>query len=127
MKIRKYSFDEFVECAKSFHGYAAPGVVLGGVMVELAYQNLPAAGLFDAICETRRCLPDSVQLLTPCTVGNGWLKIMDSGRFALTIYDKQTGDGIRVFVDSARIQPWEHIRDWVFKLKSKSETDNLLI
>jgi formylmethanofuran dehydrogenase subunit E len=59
---------------KSFHGYVAPGVVLGGVMVDLARRQLPPEVLFDAVCETRHCLPDAVQLLTPCTLGNGWLK-----------------------------------------------------
>jgi len=124
MRIRKYSFNEFVEYAESFHGYAAPGVILGGVMVELAYQNLPDKGLFDAVAETQRCLPDSIQLLTPCTIGNGWLRVIDSGRFALTMYDKQTGDGVRVFVDASKIEPWEHIKNWFFKLRSKSETSN---
>jgi formylmethanofuran dehydrogenase subunit E len=127
MKIRDYSYEKFINCVKEFHGYAAPGVILGGVMVDLAYQNLPATGLFDAVCETRRCLPDAVQLLTPCTIGNGWLKINDSGRFALTMYDKQKGDGIRVFVDAGKVEAWEHIRDWFFKLKSKSETGEELI
>ncbi len=127
MKIKDYSFNEFIERVKSFHGYAAPGVILGGVMVEMAYQNLPDTGLFDAICETRRCLPDAVQLLTPCTIGNGWLKIIDSGRFALTMYDKQKGNGIRVFVDAGKIGKWEHLRDWFLKLKSKAELGDEII
>ncbi len=127
MKIRSYTFEEFLECVQSFHGYAAPGVILGGVMVDLAYRNLPEKGLFDAVCETRRCLPDSVQLLTPCTIGNGWLKVIDIGRFALAFYDKEKGGGVRVYVDAAKIERWDHLKDWFFKLKSKKETGNDLI
>ena len=52
--------------------------------------------------ETRACLPNSVQLLTPCTTGNGWLKVMDLGRFALSLYVKYQGEGIRVNLDSAK-------------------------
>ena len=59
--------------------------------------------LFDAICETRNCLPDAVQLLTPCTIGNGWLKVVNVGRFALTLYDKYQGEGVRVYLDPAKV------------------------
>ncbi len=38
-------------------------------------RNLPPDILFNSLCETNKCLPDAVQLLTPCTVGNGWLKV----------------------------------------------------
>jgi formylmethanofuran dehydrogenase subunit E len=127
MQIRKYSFNEFLECARSFHGYPAPGVILGGVMVEMAYQNLPEKGLFDAVSETRTCLPDSIQMLTPCTIGNGWLKVLDIGRFALTMYDKETGPGIRVCVDAEKIKEWDQLSSWFFKTKSKSQTDNAVI
>ena len=78
------TYDEYIEMIKAFHGTVAPGVVLGGFMVDLAYRNLPQGEYFDAISETRACLPDALQLLTPCTVGNGWLRIIDLGRFALS-------------------------------------------
>jgi len=38
-------------------------------------------------------------MLTPCTIGNGWLKIFDFGRYALALYEKYGGQGIRVFLD----------------------------
>ena len=41
MNIRNYTFEEFVERVKEFHGYAAPGVIIGGFMVDLAYRSLP--------------------------------------------------------------------------------------
>ena len=33
MNIRNYTFEEFVERVKEFHGYSAPGVIIGGFMV----------------------------------------------------------------------------------------------
>ena len=60
------------------------GVVIGGFMVDMAYKHLPEGVLLDAFCETEKCLPDAIQLLTPCTMGNGWLKVNNIGRFALT-------------------------------------------
>ena len=49
MTIRSYAFEEFIERVRSFHGSAAPGVVIGGFMVEMAYQHLFEEGLFDAV------------------------------------------------------------------------------
>jgi formylmethanofuran dehydrogenase subunit E len=117
------TYDEYIEMVKAFHGHVAPGMVLGGFMVDLAYRNLPQGEYFDAICETRSCLPDAIQLLTPCTVGNGWLRIIDVGRFALSLFEKYAGDGVRVYVDSQKLDGWPEIRAFLFKLKPKKEQD----
>ena len=106
MKIRSYTFGEFVERVKSFHGFEAPGVIIGGFMVDLAYRHLPREGLFNALCETAKCLPDSLQLLT-----------------AFTLYDKETGEGVRVFIDPAKLEAWPEIKAWFLKLKTKEQQD----
>lgn len=121
---RPFAFEQWVEAATAFHGYPAPGLVLGGRMVDAALRRLPAGILFDALCETDHCLPDAVQILTPCTVGNGWLRIAPLGRFALSLYDKSDGRGVRVAVDAARLEDWPEIRTWIFKLRPKAEQDN---
>ena len=117
------TYDEYIELIKAFHGHVAPGMVLGGFMVDLAYRNLPNGEYFDAICETRACLPDAIQILTPCTVGNGWLRIIDVGRFALALFEKYTGDGVRVYVDSPKLDSWPEVQAFFFKLKPKKEQD----
>jgi formylmethanofuran dehydrogenase subunit E len=127
MNIRNYTYDEFVERVKEFHGYEAPGVIIGGFMVDLAYRHLPKEGLFDALCETPKCLPDAIQLLTPCTVGNGWLTVVNIGRYALTLYNKETGEGVRVFVDTEKLELWPEVKTWFFKLKPKKEQDQELL
>jgi formylmethanofuran dehydrogenase subunit E len=104
MNIGPYSFDQFIEKIKVFHGSIAPGIVAGGFMVDIARANLPHGEFFDVICESQHCLPDAVQLLTPCTIGNRWLKIVDTSRYALTFYNKYTGDGIRVYIDAKKLQ-----------------------
>ena len=83
--------------------------------------------LFDAVCETRNCLPDAVQLLTPCTIGNGWLKVVNVGRFALNLYDKYEGKGVRVFMDPVKVADWPEINTWYLKLKPKKEQDSALL
>jgi formylmethanofuran dehydrogenase subunit E len=116
-----FDIEKYIHRVQSFHGHIAPGVVIGGFMVHLALTRIPEGVLFDAISETPACLPDAIQLLTPCTVGNGWLKIINLGRFALSLYDKYNGSGFRVFLDPGKLGKWPDIREWFFKLKSRSE------
>jgi len=92
-------------------------------MVDMAMKHIPEGTLFDAICETTNCLPDAIQLLTPCTMGNGWLKILHLGRFSLIFYDKYEGKGVRVFLDPAKLESWPEINAWFFQLKSKADQD----
>ena len=120
----QYSFAQLLEGLTAFHGYPAPGLVIGGKMVDLALEAMPAGRIFDALAETGNCLPDAVQLLTPCTIGNGWLKVLDLGRFALSLYDKQTGEGIRVALHPQKLAAWPRIDDWFFKRRPKDEQDS---
>lgn len=123
MDIENYSFEEFKQLASRFHGYAAPGLLLGGYMVALAKRHLPEGTLFEAISETRKCLPDAVQLLSLCSMGNNWLKVRDLGRYAVTLYDKYTGKGVRVSVSLEKLKEWPEFYAWLMKLKPKKEQD----
>ena len=127
MNICSYTFEEYIERVQAFHDFAAPGVVIGGIMVDLAYRYLPKEGLFNAVCETPKCLPDAIQLLTSSTVGNGRLTVINIGRYAMTIYDIANGEGIRVVVDPAKIEAWPEVKSWFFKLKPKKEQDYKLL
>ncbi|MCA1742348.1 MAG: FmdE family protein [Desulfovibrionales bacterium] len=128
MRIGNYEFDEFIEVVRNFHGSPAPGIIIGGMMVDMARENLPPDTIFDAIAESPKCLPDAIQLLTLCTVGNGWLKIINLGRYALTLYDKYNGQGVRVYIDVEKLKKWPEVHAWLLKLKPKKEQDfNLLM
>jgi formylmethanofuran dehydrogenase subunit E len=122
--ILSYSFDEYLNMVASFHGSPAPGVLIGGYMIDYAYKNLPEGGDYDIICETAKCLPDAVQLLTPCSIGNRWLKIIDVGRYALTFYEKNSGMGVRVYLDWKLLDKWPQIKGWYLKLIPKKEQDD---
>ncbi len=125
--ITSYTVEEYIKIIKGFHGFVAPGLLIGGFMVDYALKNLPAGDFFDAISETNNCLPDAIQLLTPCTIGNGWLKIMNFSRYALSLYEKKDGSGVRIFVDSKKVEDWDEIKNWFFKLKTKKEQDYELL
>lgn len=121
--IGTYTREEFLAQIRWFHGYEAPGLIIGGFMADMALKQMPQGILYNAISETENCLPDAIQLLTPCTVGNGWLQIINLGRYALSLYDKYTGVGVRVFVDTEKVRRWPEIAAWFFKEKPKKEQD----
>lgn len=118
-----HTLDEYLAMVEKFHGNRAPGILIGGFMVDMAVRNLPPGEFHDALCETAVCLPDAVQLLTPCTIGNGWLRVFEFGRFALALYEKSGGKGVRVHLDAEKLEAWPEIRAWFFKLKPKKEQD----
>lgn len=50
---------------RDFHRHAAPGLAIGVKMVTMAMEQMEEGILFDVVCETRSCLPDAVQMLSP--------------------------------------------------------------
>ena len=121
--ICQYTVEQYIDKLTNFHAHLAPGVLVGGFMVDAAVKRMTAYEFFDAICETPQCLPDAIQILTPCTIGNGWLKIVNTGRFALTLYDKKSGSGVRVSMDASKLERYPEIKSWFMRLVSKREQD----
>jgi formylmethanofuran dehydrogenase subunit E len=115
------SYEDFLGTIQRFHGWAAPGVVIGGLMVDLAQERIGPDIEADAIVETVRCLPDAIQLFTPCTYGNGWMKVVDWDKFALTLYNKKTREGVRVWLDLEKSRRFPDIYNWYMRLVSKEE------
>ncbi|GAB7022115.1 FmdE family protein [Salidesulfovibrio brasiliensis] len=127
MNIGQYTFEEFKEIARQFHGYPAPGLLIGGYMVELAKSHMPEGTLFEVIVESNKCLPDAVQLLTLCSTGNNWMRVVNLGRYALSMFDKYTGEGVRVYIDTEKIEQWPDIADWFLKRVAKADQDTDLL
>ncbi|TIH12817.1 trehalose-binding protein [Marinifilum sp. JC120] len=125
--IGKYSFEEFIEMARLFHNYPAPGLLVGGYMVTEALRYMPEDVLYEAISETSWCLPDAIQMLTPCTIGNGWMRVMNFGIYGMSLYDKFTGEGVRVWLDLEKIPEDSEIRVWFLKAKPKKDQDSELL
>jgi formylmethanofuran dehydrogenase subunit E len=92
------SADEYLARVRKFHGNPAPGLLIGGFMVDMAMRERPEGEFFDVLCETSVCLPDAVQLLTPCTYGNGWLVVSVALR---SPYSKNTRQGA-VHLDASK-------------------------
>ncbi len=121
--ICQYTVGEYIDKLIRFHGNFAPGLLIGGFMVDAAVHRMTAYEFFDALCESTSCLPDAIQMLTPCTVGNGWLKIVNTGRFAIALYEKRSGEGVRVGVDVTKLERYPEIKNWFMRLVSKHDQD----
>ena len=109
------SLDVFLNDIERFHGFLAPGLVLGGFMVDWAQQLIGPGVEADAVVETCHCLPDAVQIFTPCTIGNGWLKVLDWDKFALTLYDKAKLHGYRIWLDLKKTFLFPRIYKWYMR------------
>jgi formylmethanofuran dehydrogenase subunit E len=104
--------EDFLFRMEEFHGYRSPGLLLGGMMLDTALGKLGPTPYLNVVTETVICLPDAVQLLTPCTIGNGFLQILDWGKFALTGYDRLNLSGVRVWLKTAELSDFPLIRSW---------------
>lgn len=100
-----------------FHTYPAPGLIMGVFMVDLAMEGLhatPGEKLF-AVAETKKCLPDALQVIARCTIGNNRLRVFNAGRFAIAMNRPSAGtttEGVRVAVDAARLEAYPALLAW---------------
>ena len=115
---RNEHLNPYFEQGAKFHSYLSPGLVLGIIMVDLAKELLGPRKLIDAVVETKACIPDAIQLMTACTYGNGWMRVKDWGKMALTLYDKQELDGVRVFVNLEKIKRYPLLYQWYMRVGS---------
>lgn len=119
-RICGVSVEELLREIEGFHGFIAPGLVIGALMVDWVQDRMDETVEADAVVETYHCLPDAVQIFTPCTVGNGWLKILDWDQFALTLYDRFTLDGYRAWLDLKKLKSFPPVHDWYMRIQPKS-------
>lgn len=107
----------YIQSTVTLHSYPAPGVLIGAIMVDYALELLgttPEEKLF-AVCETPKCLPDSIQAIAHCTTGNKRLQVLPIGKFAITmnISSKEAAiAAVRVFVDSQKLANYKTINTW---------------
>ena len=95
------SLEEYIALAGK-DGRARSGIVLGIRMIlrglrELGIEEAPRPErTLLAIVETDRCLPDAVELIAGCRLGNRTLKHKNLGKMAVTFVDVETNRAIRL-------------------------------
>jgi formylmethanofuran dehydrogenase subunit E len=114
--IREDLQQKIARCSE-FHSYPAPGLVMGVFMVDWAMDELratPGEKLF-AVAETRKCLPDALQVIAGATIGNNRLRVINTGRFAIEMNRPsmdETARGVRVAVDATKLDAFSALRAW---------------
>jgi len=84
-----------------------------------------------AVAETPKCAPDAVQVVTSATMGNSRLRIIETGKFSVTLNRGSTeerADGIRVYVDATKIRRYPTLDLWYTndpRYKSVDEKDRV--
>ena len=94
-------YDEQLAKAKAFHGEICGGIAIG---TKLAMYGMELMGMelnqrhknLIVFLEIDRCMSDAVQAVTGCTMGKRSLKQMYYGKFAVTFYNMDNGEAIRV-------------------------------
>lgn len=124
---------EYIRRCVSFHGFAPPGLLIGVFMVDLALEKLganPNEKLY-TVAETPKCAPDAVQVVTSATMGNSRLRIIETGKFSITLNRGSTEEragGIRVYVDATKIRRYPTLGLWYTndpRYKSVDEKDRV--
>ena len=109
-------FDWFMRCI-DFHTYPAPGILIGVYMVDYALDLLkakPTEKLY-GVSETQKCLPDALQVISHCTIGNNRLRIIPTGRFALSmnrLSEDPIVQGVRVGIDLSTLKGTPALEAW---------------
>lgn len=119
--MEKYHVDPrvrgYIDDCVEFHTFPAAGLLLGVFMVDLALEKLgvkPGGRLY-AVTESPKCLPDAVQVITHCTYGNHRLRVINTGRFSITINrfsEGKTAPGVRVYIDAKKASAYPTLYAW---------------
>lgn len=114
--VRQQLQKEILQLAE-FHTYPAPGVLIGAFMVDYAMELLGVTKeqKLYGVCETPKCLPDALEVLSHITIGNNRLKIVPIGIFAITMNlpsEDATADAVRVYVDLEKLKKYPPVDVW---------------
>lgn len=110
-------FQDYYSRCIPFHTYPAPGMLIAIGMVDYALELIgatPGEKVY-AVAETRKCAPDPLQVIAFCTIGNNRLRVVDIGRFAITMNKPSMGDsaeGVRVYIDPKKITQYPILEKW---------------
>ena len=93
-------YEYFLGKASAFHGHICGGIALGIRISLAAMRHLgldPRQKNKDIIVYTEvdRCMTDAVMVVTNCSPGRRSLKLVDYGKFAMTLVDLGTGRAVR--------------------------------
>lgn len=99
--MNQEEYMEQLEIAGNFHGEICGGIAIG---TKLAMYGLELMGMelnkrhknLIVFLEIDRCMSDAIQAVTKCSMGKRSLKQMYYGKFAVTFYNMDTKEALRI-------------------------------
>lgn len=110
---------EYYRQAGNFHGHWCPGLAIG---VRAAFEAGQALGTqmadrhnrLQCLAESSACWLDGIQFVLGATLGNGALKIDDTGKSAFSFYNPETGESLRYYLlELPRELPKNELIDYI--------------
>lgn len=115
------------EICAEFHGHECLGLAIGFRQALYALEALGVAKAGDeelvAVVETDACGVDGIQVLTGCTLGKGNLIYKDTGKMAMTLANRKTGEAIRIIKRQDALPEDEHFHAVRRKIVSGAATE----
>ncbi len=119
------SSEDFRKCA-DFHGHVCPGLAIGYRAAKAGLERLRKDRAADeelaAVIETDACGADAVQVLTGCTIGKGNLIIKDYGKQVITLFCRESGEGIRMSMIPGNFAVSDRHRELIGKIREDTAT-----
>jgi formylmethanofuran dehydrogenase subunit E len=88
-----------------FHGHICPGTIIGYRAAQIAVRAFSSKKSVDeeliAIVENDSCSVDAIQVVIGCTFGKGNLIFKDYGKHVYTFINRETGDALRISLNSS--------------------------
>ncbi|UXM85173.1 FmdE family protein [Methanococcus aeolicus] len=125
-KLQNPELKKQVEKVVDFHTYLSSGALIGIYMFNMAKTLLDFdtdnGDIIYATSETYACLPDAFQALGKCTIGNGKLKVNNTGKMAITVNMKQKEEGentkgVRIILDPTKTINYPRLHAWYMNLE----------
>jgi formylmethanofuran dehydrogenase subunit E len=121
------SREDFKKCAE-FHGHVCPGLALGYRAAKAGLDRLKMNRASDeelaVVIETDACGADAIQVLTGCTIGKGNLIIKDYGKQVITLFGRESGEGIRMSMIPGKISISDRHRELIKKITDETATED---
>ena len=131
-KLKNHEINEQIKKVVDLHGCLSPGALIGIYMFNLAKKilNIRDGERVYATCETYNCLPDAFQVLGGCTIGNKRLKVIDTGKMAVSVNtigkEGENIKGVRIILDNKKTANYSALHPWYMNTKKVPYDDVIL-